>query len=219
MMHPCPMSKTLTYINSFFIFVICSFALWFYFFEYNTSNKTLNQPEKQVEKEDVVTSDEDSKNEDFIQECEKLIDERLAAIPSPIAVEKTTPKPQISLKNTVYLPIDGPFGSTSTDWYDLSGTEFYLDFERDYGENAYATWDVQLKVDHGNGATYARLYDVTNKVAVNGSEVSILGNRDYTEVNSGQLFFWRGRNQYRVQIKSLNGYEAGFGSARIKIRY
>jgi len=40
-----------------------------------------------------------------------------------------------------------------------------------------------------------------------------------TQVISGGLSFWAGNNLYRVQLKSLNGFEVTFGSGRIKIIY
>jgi len=33
------------------------------------------------------------------------------------------------------------------------------------------------------------------------------------------LSFWAGNNQYRIQLKSLNTFEATFGSGKIKIVY
>ena len=100
-----------------------------------------------------------------------------------------------------------------------SGTEFYLDFNTDYGKSSYANWEAFLKVAHGNGTVYARLYDVTNNIAVNGSEVLITNKSDLNQVISGGLSFWAGNNLYRVQIKSLNSFEVTFGSGRIKIKY
>lgn len=165
------------------------------------------------------------------QECKKEIDKAVSASLSTVSGEtkeiiketvKTvtiTPAPVVAKDQVVYLPIAGPLSSTSTSWYDLGGTEFYLDYGRDYGEEAYANWDASLSVANGNGTTYARLYDVTNKIAVNGSEVSVSSSSDLSQVSSGKLYFWQGRNLYRVQIKSLNGYEATFGGGRIKIVY
>ena len=72
---------------------------------------------------------------------------------------------------------------------------------------------------NANGTAYARLYDVTHNIAVNGSEVKIENKDTSTQVVSGALSFWAGKNQYRVQIKSLNSFEVTFGSGRVKIVY
>jgi len=133
-----------------------------------------------------------------------------------------TPAPVITAKpksQTAYIPIAGPLSSTSKDWYDLAGTDFYLNFNTDYGKSAYANWDASLKVKDGNGTVYARIYDVTNKIAVNGSEISVSNKGDLTQVISGGLSLWSGNNLYRIQLKSLNGFEVTFGSGRIKIIY
>lgn len=133
-----------------------------------------------------------------------------------------TPLPVVTAKakaQTAYIPIAGPLSSTSKDWYDLAGTEFYLNFNTDYGKSAYANWDASLKIKDGNGTVYARIYDVTNKIAVNGSEILVSNKGDLTQVISSGLSFWAGNNLYRVQLKSLNGFEVTFGSGRIKIIY
>lgn len=163
----------------------------------------------------------------YIDQCGDSCKKQIEEIVSNNKVEtiKTvtvTPVPAITSKSksqTAYIPIAGPLSSTSKDWYDLSGTEFYLNFNTDYGKSAYANWDASLKIKDGNGTTYARLYDVTNKIAVNGSEVSVSNSGNLSQVISGGLSFWAGNNLYRVQIKSLNGFEATFGSGRVKIIY
>lgn len=156
-------------------------------------------------------------------ECKKQIEEIVTknktetvktVVNTPVPVITSKPKAQ-----TAYIPIAGPLSSTSKDWYDLAGTEFYLNFNTDYGKSAYANWDASLRVKDGNGTVYARIYDVTNKIAVNGSEISISSKGDLTQVISGALNFWAGNNLYRVQLKSLNGFEVTFGSGRVKIIY
>jgi len=119
---------------------------------------------------------------------------------------------------TTYVPIIGPISTTSIDWYDAPGTEFYLNIA-DYGKNSYITWESSLKIAHGNGTAYTRLYDVTNKIAVNGSEMMVVNKSDLTQSYSGSLNFWAGNNLYRVQLKSLNTFEVTFGNGRLKIMY
>jgi hypothetical protein len=158
------------------------------------------------------------------ESCKKQIEE-IVTKNSKVETVKTvtiTPFPVVTAKakaQTAYIPIAGPLSSTSKDWYDLAGTEFYLNFNTDYGKSAYANWDASLKIKDGNGTVYARIYDVTNKIAVNGSEILVSNKGDLTQVISGGLSFWAGNNLYRVQLKSLNGFEVTFGSGRIKIIY
>ena len=123
-----------------------------------------------------------------------------------------------SAKNTAYIPLGGPITTTSMDWVDATGTDTYIDLINDYGKKTWVSWEANLKIADGNGQAFARLYDATNKIAVNGSEVSVTSSTS-TQVISGQLSMWAGRNLYRVQIKSLNSFVATFVSGRIKINY
>jgi len=219
------MNKYLPYINFVLLIIIYGFFSWFFFFEgYSNNIFSFQKEEIGVNKESIS----EGCSKECREEIEKKVNESVSNIDletktiiekETVKVVNATPFPETKDTQTVYLPITGPFGTTSTSWYDIPGTEFYLDYARDYGTDAYANWDVNLKIAHGNGTAYARLYDATNNIAVNGSEVSLSGNSDLEQISSGQLSFWNGRNLYRVQIKSLNGYEATFGSGRIKIRY
>ena len=165
----------------------------------------------------------DKCGEDCKLQIDKKISESIAAISentNEVVKTKTiTPAPVKAKAQTAYIPINGPISTTSGEWYDAPGTEFYLNFNTDYGKSAYANWDASLKVANGNGTAYARLYDITNKIGINGSEISISNKADLTQAISGALNFWSGNNQYRVQIKSLNKFEVTFGSGRVKIIY
>ena len=91
--------------------------------------------------------------------------------------------------------------------------------ENDYGDGAKVSWEASLKVAHGNGKAFARLWDDTNKIAVDFSELTTTDNVDFEQVTSKYLPFWRGRNLYKVQIKSLNSFEVTYSGGRIKISY
>lgn len=116
-----------------------------------------------------------------------------------------------------YIPLSGG-STTNTDWTNAPGSQFTLNFG-DYGKNPYAVWDANLRVNNANGQTFARLYDTTHNIAVNGSEISVTNTSSSTDVVSGQLSFWQGNNSYVVQIKSLNSSTAFMDSGRIKINY
>ena len=111
------------------------------------------------------------------------------------------------------------YTTTSTDWYSLDDTEIYIDLTNDYGSKASVSWEAQLMVAHGNGQVFARLWDDTNKIAVNGSELTTINNPSFSLVSSGVIPFWRGRNLYKLQIKSLNSFEVSITGAKIKISY
>jgi hypothetical protein len=155
-------------------------------------------------------------------ECKKIVEELISRAVSTIsATSKTSIKPTVIKqegKRTAYIPLAGPITSTSTDWTDAAGTDVYIDLVNDYGKSTWVSWEAFLKIANGNGQAYARLYDVTHGIAVNGSEVSVASGVS-TQVVSGELKFWSGKNLYRVQIKSLNSFVATFESGRIKINY
>ena len=102
---------------------------------------------------------------------------------------------------------------------DIEAAEVYIDLENDYGKDAKVSWEASLKVAHSNGQAFARLYDDTNKIVVLESEISTTNNADFEQTSSSNLSFWKGRNLYKVQIKSLNSFEVTYSGGRIKISY
>jgi hypothetical protein len=179
-------------------------------------NGITGQPTKTVEEEGVVISDTCG------PECQRIIQEEIASKISTIsATPKTvsvaaTPTTQ---KDTSYISLNGPVSTTSTQWVDIPGVEVYIDLINDYGKGATAGWEANLKVAHGNGQAFARLFDVTHGIAVDGSEISTTNNADYKIVSSSNIYLWAGRNLYRLQLKSLNSFEVTFLSGHIKITY
>jgi len=127
---------------------------------------------------------------------------------------------KISLqKQVTYIPMGDEASTTETDWMDIEGTQISIDAAADYGQGAQISWEASLKVANGNGQAFARLWDDTNKIAVVGSEISTTSNSDFVHQSTGDLIFWNGRNLYKIQIKSLNGFEVTYSNGRIKIRY
>ena len=155
-------------------------------------------------------------------ECLKKIQEEVASAVSTISATPKTTMVQTTTstkKNTSYISLNGPVSTTSTQWVDIPGVEVYIDLVNDYGKGATAGWEASLKVAHGNGQAFARLFDVTHGIAVDGSELSTTNNSNYSIVSSSNIYLWAGRNLYRLQLKSLNSFEVTFLSGHIKITY
>lgn len=153
------------------------------------------------------------------QTINQKISEAIATISGKeIIKEKTvvqkTPTPT-SQPTVIYIPLGGGGSTTSQNWADVSNAEVYLDVS-DYPNLDRAYFEAFIRVKHGNGRAFARLYDVTHGIGVQGGEV-YTDNENFTLVESGSLSFWQGKNLYRVQVKSLNGYEAFYDSGRIKL--
>lgn len=154
--------------------------------------------------------------------CKKTIEDLVSKAISTVSsktrvVEKVASLPKTS--GTSYIPMGSTYTTTSTAWYTLDDTSVYIDLINDYGSSATVSWEASLKVAHGNGQAYVRLWDDTNKIAVNGSELTTINNRDYVLVSTGELPFWKGRNLYKVQIKSLNSFEVSLTGGKIKVSY
>lgn len=130
-----------------------------------------------------------------------------------------SPQPASDKNDTDYITLGSTYSTTSTTWLDVPDAQVYVDLANDYVSDAYVTWEASLKVAHGNGKAFARLYDSTHNIAVDGSEISTENNADFLYVKSGSLPFWRGNNLYKVQIKSLQGFEVFISNAKIKITY
>ena len=156
--------------------------------------------------------------------CQQTIDEKISQAiatlsgkettkESKTAEKTTTPKP--SQPQVIYIPLGGGGSTISRDWADVGNAEVYLDVN-DYPNLEKAYFEGFIKVKHGNGKAFARLYDVNHSIGVQGSDIES-ASENFTLVESGTLNFWQGKNLYRIQIKSLNGYEASIDSGRIKI--
>lgn len=153
----------------------------------------------------------------------KYVDDLVADINIPesspsetktVTVTKTVAAPKSP--ETSYLPITGGFSTKSLIWMDVPGTDFYLDLVADYGENAIVTWDAFIYEEHGNGLVEVRIYDATHGIVVQNSEIST-NNASSSLVSSANLAIWRGKNLYKVQIKSQKGFYVFFDSGRLKI--
>lgn len=157
------------------------------------------------------------------QVCENQIAELISSAIATLSASTTTQTivqtPVQEARKTTYVPLGTSAATTSTSWTDVADSGVYIDVVNDYGQNAKVSWEVSLKVAHGNGKAYARLWDDTNKIAVDFSEISTENNTSFQQVSSGNLPFWRGRNLYKVQIKSLNSFEITYSGGRIKVSY
>ncbi len=159
-------------------------------------------------------------SESCFEQINSIVSEAVATL-SGITTQKIIEKQTVvtSSSGTDYIPMGATASTTSVDWINVDESAVYLNVEGDYGNNAIVSWEVSLKVAHGNGKAFARIYDETNKIAVDFSEVSTENNADFMRVSSGNLPFWKGNNLYKVQIKSLNSFEVTYSGGKVIIRY
>jgi hypothetical protein len=156
---------------------------------------------------------------DVAREVEKQMAALPTSVPSATSVPAAAVTSATSQNSTSFIPLDGTSTTTSTGWETLEGTGVWVDVLNDYGEGAVVTWSASLKVAHGNGQAFARIWDDTNKIAVDGSELTTTNNVNYETKVSGNLPLWKGKNLYKVQVKSLNGFQVTYSGGKMRVGY
>ena len=149
--------------------------------------------------------------------CQQLIADEAAKVSSKSkeVVKETTVVKEAASSKVLYLSLGGSSTTNSTSWVDISGSDFYFDLANYSGVKG-VRWEVSLRSFLAYNPVYARLYDVTNKRAVDFSELSTL--KDTSEfLRSSDLVIWRGNNLYRIQARSESGNIAFLDSPRLKI--
>lgn len=139
---------------------------------------------------------------------------------TPSQAGSTTPptasaSPTTKVRQTTFLPIVASSSTNQNDWVDVVGSEFSINLTVEYGSGAYITWDGALMIESGSGEAAARIYDVTDSVAVPGSEITTDSSQSKV-VTSGKLTLLNGQNTYRIQIKSKTSTTASFLGGRVK---
>lgn len=120
-------------------------------------------------------------------------------------------------KAPLYIPLGVTAGSSSTEWATQGSVEIVLD-PADYSGYKNMQLEVLLRVFQGNGKAYARLFNHTDGSGITASEVTTTS-ESYTWVTSSGFTLAGGKKTYRLQLKSLTGYEASIQYARIKVNY
>jgi hypothetical protein len=155
---------------------------------------------------------------DYTALIKEEVAKAVAALPTSAPAQAAVVTPA-SGKQITIIPISTNYSTQSLEWVDVPGSDFYLDLVGDYGEEAVASWEAFINEQHGNGKVFARLFDTTHSIAVVGSDVETNSATSKLETSWGNLAIWRGKNLYRVQIKSEKGFPVYFNSGRLKITY
>lgn len=116
-----------------------------------------------------------------------------------------------------YIPL-GSGGSTSaTDWTSVDNLDVSIN-PADYPGYKSMQLEVSLRTFQGNGQAYARLYNNDDGLAIPTSEVSTTS-ENYNWQNSATFTLSSGKKTYKIQLKTLTGYEASVQSARIRVNF
>lgn len=116
-----------------------------------------------------------------------------------------------------YIPLGWVGAATSLSWTVIANQEISIN-PADYPGYSSMQFEVYLRAYQGNGKAYARLYNNTDGTALLSSEVST-SSQDYTWLTSSKFSLPSGQKAYRLQLKTLTGYEAGAQNARIKVNF
>lgn len=144
--------------------------------------------------------------------CQDLIDKKINLALANLPQAKTTIAKTIS-----YLPLGSGGTTTNQAWSAIPGSNFSFNLG-DYPSQAKVYWQGNIKSIYGNSRCYTRLYDKSNFRSVDYSEQSS-SQIVFENLTSQPLSIWRGNNQYRLEIKSLNGIECQLESPKLIIKY
>jgi hypothetical protein len=215
--------------------IILAFLIGFSFYQYTQINllhdsltelkSQIDLPSHHISNPTNTTNIANNGVENCLEDCKKQIQiqietaiSKITITPVPTTVQKQTITTNSTTKQTTYVSL-GSGSTVNSDWETLEDSAVVLDLASDYNANATISWEASLKILNGNGSAYARLYDSTHNIAVDGSEFQVDESSTFVQRTSKNLPFWKGRNTYKVQIKSLNGYEVTVSGGRLKIQY
>lgn len=128
----------------------------------------------------------------------------------------TTPTIANGKPKVVYFPLVTDGTVTSINWTDIVPSEFYFDLEN-YPNAKEVRFEAYL-LSLNNDLVTARLYDQTNKRAVDFSDLQTKEST-FTRAESSGISIWQGNNKYTVQLRSVNGTQVQLKDAKIKIIY
>lgn len=202
-----------------FIIVIAIFVLGFFI-----ARDTLSKIYSDIQLGKVQVGDVVIKKEGCDEACQKEIADQVSrAIATLSASSKVSTVKNIPVSTSkpqdMYIQISGSGSTQNAGWTDVVGTDFSFDVTQDFDKGASFAWEGFLRVANANGTAFARIYDVTHGIGVDGSQIYVVNKADFTRANSINMKFWAGRNTYRVQIKSLNTFNVDYMGGKIRVSY
>ena len=122
-----------------------------------------------------------------------------------------------SLAKEVVIPISTAGTTTKTDWEGLAGSEISFN-KANYPGVKKMYFLANLGTDAQDRKAYARLFDVTHGIGVQGSEITSTATTAM-QIKSDALNFFSGDLVVRIQIKGLNGNLVSISNGRIVLSY
>lgn len=220
-------------LNKFFVILIIlviAVVANLAFVDYKLLKKSSTPQKVKTEspQQDIQTR-ESTSSASCLSDCQAIIDAKLTQVRNDLlkTFQSPTPQPKTTTQTTttsqpqpkeIYISLGGGGSTSSTDWTDVSGSNIDLDFSRYPGAKGFY-FQANLKSDAPDRTSFARLYDVNNKVGIQGSEINYTGLTSKL-IESGPLtFHFTGKLTLIIQIHSLNGNLATVESPRIRVAY
>jgi hypothetical protein len=115
------------------------------------------------------------------------------------------------------IPISATGSTILTDWTIVPGSEINFN-KKSYAGAKKIYFQANLSSDASDRSVYARLYDETHDIGVQGSDISTKS-VTFELQQSGTINPYSGDLSLKVQIKSLNGNTATLTNPRIRVVY
>lgn len=167
----------------------------------------------------TITADRIKKLEETINDIKSRVVTLEQAKTTPTSTSTSTSSQTSSSTSTKapsYIPLSWTGDSKSTDWTSITGQEFTIN-PADYAGYKNIQFEISLRIFQ-NGTAYARMEDKGAGTSILSSEVSTTAT-DYTWLTSSSFTLPSGSKTYRLQLKSLTGYNAQVQNARLKINF
>ena len=157
-------------------------------------------------------------------QCPKTCTDLISLIPAPVCncptitvvpTAKVKIAPTVKTRNISFYPIPGSGSTLENKWTDIPGTEFTFSTQ-DYPTLSEVYFEANFKLFNANGIGYVRLYDATDSVGVDGSEIQT-SSQSFTSISSGKINLRSGTHSYRIQAKSLTADTTVYNSGRLKL--
>lgn len=130
---------------------------------------------------------------------------------------KETQASTSATKSPLYIPLGSGGAATSLDWTTNDIYQVSLD-PADYPGYKSMQLEASIRIFQGNGRGYTRLISATDNLTLTSSEISTTS-QDYTWITSQGFTLPSGKKNYKLQFKTLTGYEVSIQNARIKVNF
>jgi hypothetical protein len=115
------------------------------------------------------------------------------------------------------IPISASGTTIESDWSTINGSEITFN-KANYPGAKKIYFQANLSSDASDRKSYARLYDATHGIGIQGSEMSTTST-SLKQIQSGEINPFSGDLTIRVQVKSLNGNLVTISNPRIVVIY